>query len=389
VNDRALTTTLGVSHWYGPFRPRWMLLLFSLVLAFVAIPIWGTSGAEELSCWRTASGSASCNATVHGSGTTRGFEARTVELSGRLEIVLTDRVGRQLKLWYMGADEAQEPLAELKELLQQGGRKSFWIGHPESVSAKRVAFGLGLLAGLALTWLIWEMSPLWLHFNSTTRVLSVVPTWLCVPLSVKTYNLTGASDVRVTELPRVLSSTRSPESGYRVTCTVGDELINIARGLRPASNSHQRLVDWLRAALGLERASLPQSQSQSQPQPQLQSQPQPQPPLDRSVARRWLNYIRASNVRLTITLVLVVLAILVIAERVAIWHINATQGWLDVTCAHRCRFQGMECFPGGEFQYALDPGRYTVEVWNPQIESLWEPRTIDIVVGQTVRFTCR
>jgi hypothetical protein len=408
VNDKKSASTLGVSHWYGPFRPRLILVIATFLAVFIALPPLGAP--VGLTCWRTESGSVSCNATLAGSRTTRGFEARAVELApvarkgglspDHFQIVLTDEVGRQLKLWSMDIDEAQGPLAELDALLHQGGNKPFRIGYSESARTNWGILGIAFL-GLVLIWLLWEVSPLWLHFNPSTRVLSVVPTWLGVPLAIKTYNLTGASEVRVNELPRALSSQRAPESGYRVTCTVGDRLINIPRGLRPAGNSHQDLVDWLRAVLGLQIANLPESESL--PQPESESLPEPEslaplppqqpssPPSQRvvPVAGQWLDFLPSSNLRRKIAYGLGVLTIGAIVLGGVFLYINATEGTLEVTCAHRCRFQGTDCFPGGEFQLTLAPGRYVIDIWRPELKSSWEPHAIDIVVGQTVRFTCR
>lgn len=239
------------------------------------------------------------------------------------------------------------------------------------------------------------MSPIRLHLSPSTRVLSVVPTWLGLPLATKTYDLTGASDIRVNELPRALSSWRSPESGYRVTCTVGDRLINIPRGLRPAGNSHQDLVDWLRAVLGLQAVGLPESapesESESLPQPEsLPPSPLQQPCLPASHrVVPWLDFLRSSNLRRKIAYGLGVFTIGAIVLGGAFLYINATEGTLEVTCAHRCRFRGIDCFPGGGVTLTLAPGRYVIDIWRPELKSSWEPHSIDIVVGQTVQFTCR
>lgn len=172
VNSEQGASTLGVSHWYGPFRPRLILVAATFLAVLVALPLLVGPDKVGLTCWRTERGLVNCNASLAGSGTTQEFEARAVELSpiarkggltpNRFQIVLTDSVGRQLKLWSMDIDEAQGPLAELDALLRQGGSKPFRIGY--SVRTDRGVLGIAFLGGLVLTWLLWEVSPLWLHF---------------------------------------------------------------------------------------------------------------------------------------------------------------------------------------------------------------------------------
>jgi hypothetical protein len=75
------------------------------------------------------------------------------------------------------------------------------------------------------------------------------------------------------------------------------------------------------------------------------------------------------------------LAISTIASRV--------QGTLQLECQQRCRFDGMECLPGGSMQMTLDEGTYQIEVWARSGSALWLPQTFQIVTGETTRFVCR
>jgi hypothetical protein len=67
---------------------------------------------------------------------------------------------------------------------------------------------------------------------------------------------------------------------------------------------------------------------------------------------------------------------------------NRGKGTLALECKTRCRFDSMECLPGGSSEMALDPGTYTIEVWASSGSALWLPRTFEIVEGETTPFVC-
>lgn len=84
-----------------------------------------------------------------------------------------------------------------------------------------------------------------------------------------------------------------------------------------------------------------------------------------------------------------VFALAVVAQLAVSWHARRTQGRLEVQCTHRCRFQGMDCLPGGSFEMTLDPGTYRIELWSPGGADPWQPRTFTIAVGETRQVECK
>ncbi len=63
-------------------------------------------------------------------------------------------------------------------------------------------------------------------------------------------------------------------------------------------------------------------------------------------------------------------------------------GVLRLECRHRCDFGGMSCMPGGVTEQSLNPGEYTVKIWNPAVAGSWEPRKVRVEIGQLTRFVC-
>lgn len=68
---------------------------------------------------------------------------------------------------------------------------------------------------------------------------------------------------------------------------------------------------------------------------------------------------------------------------------NKSQGTLELVCEQRCKFQEMECLPGGKVTQMLDPGTYTIEIWASSGSALWIPKQFEIAVGETTQFVCR
>jgi hypothetical protein len=64
------------------------------------------------------------------------------------------------------------------------------------------------------------------------------------------------------------------------------------------------------------------------------------------------------------------------------------QGWLEIHAESRCRFDGGELLPGGVMTLSLDPGSYTVEVYNSRVPGNWQLQRFDVRLGQTTRVRC-
>lgn len=107
------------------------------------------------------------------------------------------------------------------------------------------------------------------------------------------------------------------------------------------------------------------------------------------VVRRLQEFVRARLLRGPYALLLIIGSIAAVVQGILVWHANVKLDWLEVTCSHRCRFQKMDCLPGGSFKLALDPGHYTIDIWDPNRSSSWDQRSIELAARQTVHFTCR
>jgi hypothetical protein len=68
---------------------------------------------------------------------------------------------------------------------------------------------------------------------------------------------------------------------------------------------------------------------------------------------------------------------------------NKAHGTLELVCKQRCRFDGMECLPGGAMTMRLDAGTYSIDVWASSGSALWIPSTFSIAVGETTHFVCQ
>ena len=82
-------------------------------------------------------------------------------------------------------------------------------------------------------------------------------------------------------------------------------------------------------------------------------------------------------------------AILGGAQLVLLLVASRVQGTLILECTQRCRFQGLECLPGGSSRQTLDEGTYEIEVWAATGSALWVPRSFQITTGETTTFVCQ
>ena len=71
------------------------------------------------------------------------------------------------------------------------------------------------------------------------------------------------------------------------------------------------------------------------------------------------------------------------------WFANETQGWLEVEAESRCELGGATLLPGASMSTALDPGSYTIRVFNPNVPGDWETQKFEIKLHETTRVQCR
>lgn len=55
----------------------------------------------------------------------------------------------------------------------------------------------------------------------------------------------------------------------------------------------------------------------------------------------------------------------------------------------RCKFQGAELLPGAEMSTVLDPGTYSVELFDPEAPGMWRTDTFTVTEGQARSYVCR
>jgi hypothetical protein len=69
--------------------------------------------------------------------------------------------------------------------------------------------------------------------------------------------------------------------------------------------------------------------------------------------------------------------------------VTRDQGTLEIHCHHRCRFQGMDCRPGGAVSGSYDPGQYEIEVFDPKAPGGWRLERARVERDKTTVFRCR
>lgn len=84
-----------------------------------------------------------------------------------------------------------------------------------------------------------------------------------------------------------------------------------------------------------------------------------------------------------------VVAVAIAAQLVVPRLVQRDHGTLVLDCRTRCRFQGMECLPGGSVEMSLPAGSHAIEVWAPDAPGGWRPEQIPIRVGERIQFVCR
>jgi hypothetical protein len=75
-------------------------------------------------------------------------------------------------------------------------------------------------------------------------------------------------------------------------------------------------------------------------------------------------------------------------QLVILFVANQVQGTLVLECKQRCKFQGLECLPGGRSRQTLDEGTYQIEVWATAGSALWIPKSFTITTGETTTVVC-
>ena len=337
--------------WYGPFLPRgkdWAILLglafFTLVLLEAGL------GARGIVCER-----GECKwirDSVLFGRRVRSFAARDVievrfvtglgKNRGEAESVLVFRSGTELRIGRDSEDDARETHERLSHVLRE----------PEA-DLDLVSRGYGFLAVLAGLLTVGFATQL-------LRMLGIARPW-------------GVSvwPERVLLRRWPIGDSREIEIGEprRVVTDDGPVTIEHARGksaLPPGPRSGgfaaRRTARKLASALGVPEPELPARAAR---------RPWPRRPISHGVV--WF------CVLTTVTVAVI---------RNCTSYMKKDEGTLVLECQTRCRFQGMECLPGGSLQMALPPGTHGIEVWDPDAPTHWKTKKFSIEIGETTHFVC-
>jgi hypothetical protein len=199
--------------------------------------------------------------------------------------------------------------------------------------------------------------------------LKVKERWLGIPLRSHELALDEVKDVKVergTYTPFARTARMPPIVAGRLLVVDRKGRTPLTELLLPGDYVHDLAAGSLRAIL------------LGEPEPEPAMAPQV---AGASAAKRWYSH--------PILKLLAAVIILGGAGQAALmWYAGQTQGFLEVTCSHRCRMGGAECLPGGAWSGSFDEGNYTIEVWNPAEADHWEARVVHVTKGATTHFTC-
>jgi hypothetical protein len=99
------------------------------------------------------------------------------------------------------------------------------------------------------------------------------------------------------------------------------------------------------------------------------------PTLPRSIPRRW-------------KIILGLFLFATTASGIVGLYASRTQGTIEIDCQGRCRFENMECLPGGSVAMSAEPGTFRIETWAPDSAEHWKPNDVQIRAGATTKFVC-
>lgn len=363
---------------WGPIAPRFLRIAFGALCLVVAVPLWiGAGSARSLRCERR-SGDATC--TLAQSAPLFGGSAASFPASAIAEVRVNQRTtkgGTEYDLKFLdprGAEhflgsfgerhEAEAERRRIERFLSSSEQRDLVVENgPEPSGIAFVAVfvfgGLGCIVNAC-----WATGRFRFVLDRTKNELSVRRAILGVPL--------GRMDVHASDVDEVFveygtvrdwakTKYQAPETGGRLELGTPKGRILLSHRFLRGTDVHERGARDLRALL-----ELPAREARA---------PAPPPRAPRSKL--------VPIVLMLVALVAVGFVANLVLNEVAM----TTQGRLELTSEHRCRFQGMELLPGGAMSTTLDPGRYEIQIWQPNDE--WVPRELDIVKGQTTTFVCR
>jgi hypothetical protein len=138
--------------------------------------------------------------------------------------------------------------------------------------------------------------------------------------------------------------------------------------LLPGSDVHEDLAERLREATGLK----------PEPRPVVVGEGDAPASAAGQKRHRWLIW-------LAIGVPLIGVAVAFVAQS----ELDARGGRVELRSERRCRFQGAELLPGAEMTMTLDPGTYTVELFDPEAPGLWRTDSFEVRAGAPTSYVCR
>lgn len=372
---------------HGPFPRRWREAVVGLVGATLTLGFALFSlGADRLTCERATDTCVLSRTGLVGTGDRLRFplsavsEVRWVPTTskgtarGHTDLVWRD--GSQRSIFATPRDEAAKLHQQIAAFVADPAR-------PSVVVAEETSWVGALFFGAAaLVLLLGGTSPL--RHPSSIQVLvrpgdvEVVRRWFGVSLRRARIDRCGARDVTVDRggFRTFFMRARQPSAPAARLVLRGSAEVPLTNRYLPGHDVHDRAANALRAALRDEPEPAPSAARPATPSSAAPIAPSaPAPSIGR---RRWL------LVGGTIVAIAGVLGVQLVFEASA----RRTQGTLDVTCRQRCRYGGAECLPGGAWRASVDPGQYTIDVFDPDSPSRWRPVTATVRLGETTHFVC-
>lgn len=347
------------SFWYGPFPPSGQGAGF--VAAFVVLAPLAISVATQkrtLTCDRQTGLCVFDSTNLVGERRTTSFpiadvsDVRLVEGSGKsksnAECVLVFRSGRDFRLPSEARDAATAEHARLQSFFA-GGAPRVHEEHEVGTTARLFLIGLAMLMGVFALSSLGKSLPLRVQLASDR---------LWIPRKKRSFDVSSATKVAVEPHPENAKL-------RRVAVLSGEDVDFVLREGRAGVGAHQRAARKLGELL-----SVP---TELGPDPA--RKPFVFPRVPQKIPLGWKLLVGA--------IVLATLSMVGIERYAA-----RTQGTVEIDCQGRCRFENMECLPGGSVSMSAPPGEFQVETWAPDSPTHWKTNRVPVTIGATTKFVC-
>lgn len=354
---------------YGPFPLRWGRFGIALALAFVSLGLaFAGTLHNEVHCSKET-----CNLFRHGPFGTRvqSFppaairDVRVVRETGKsvsYSLALIDRRGAETRIARSSREsDLSDALLRARAFFVDGRSESFRVVEPQPTAL--LVFGIALF-GVALFFVRAGFH------NRASRRFVIDDRHITVQRGLfrqrsETFSRPHVTSIEVEHgtIPDPFKSRgQADEVAGRVVIVTSDgERIALSEELLAGVEPHQRMARELRELFELAPKSMPR-EAPNVPSP--------------------------SSLKPILAFVSFAIVASVIGNFLLRAHADKTDGTLEVTCTNRCKFQGMECMPGGSWGSTLAPGDYAFEVFDASSPTQWTKRTVTIKKGETTQFAC-